>query len=170
MDEVELFPRVLTPTEVRSIYLAGSAGKCKRHADPHRYAYGHAHPHSYGHTHAYRYAYCHGPWPFYSIIVIKLNATGMAPLPNWQMDLFAGSTCQGTPLATQFTDERGLTDFLDLSPETYSVREEVQPGYQPQTPICQSITLGDEQSATLTLRAVRTTRQAAWTSSHPARC
>jgi len=34
LDEVELFPRVLSPTEVRRIYLAGSSGKCKRQPTP----------------------------------------------------------------------------------------------------------------------------------------
>ncbi len=149
MDEVELFPRVLTPTEVQGLYLARSSGKCKSTPTPTATRTPTATATS---TRTPTRTPTATPRPFYSIIVIKLNATGMAPLPNWQMDLFAGSTCQGTPLATQFTDERGLTDFLDLSPGTYSVREEMQPGYQPQTPVCQSITLGDEQSATLTFQ------------------
>ena len=36
LDEVELFPRVLTPLEVRSLYLAGSYGKCKGTPTPTR--------------------------------------------------------------------------------------------------------------------------------------
>lgn len=144
MDEVELFPRVLTPQEVRSIYLAGSSGKCK--SAPTATATPTA-------TRTPTRTPTATPRPFYSIVVFKLNATGMTPLPNWQMDLFAGPACQGTPLATQFTDDRGLTDFLDLPAGTYSVREQLQPGYQPQTPVCQSVTLGDEQSATLSFQA-----------------
>ena len=153
MDEVELFPRVLTPTEVQGLYLARSSGKCKSTPTPTATPTATRTPTATAtSTRTPTRTPTATPRPFYSIIVIKLNATGMAPLPNWRMDLFAGSTCQGTPLATQFTDERGLTDFLDLSPGTYSVREEMQPGYQPQTPVCQSITLGDEQSATLTFQ------------------
>lgn len=155
MDEVELFPRVLTAAEVRSIYLAGSAGKCKTPptptATPTRTATRTPTP-TPTRTPTATPTATRTPRPFYSIIVIKLNATGMTPLPGWQMDLFAGSTCQGTPLATQFTDERGLTDFLDLPAGTYSVREQLQPGYEPQTPICQSATVGDQQSATLTFQ------------------
>lgn len=56
-------------------------------ADPHRHAYadGHAHPDTNSHADAHRdavMATC-TPRPFYSIIVIKLNATGMTPLPGW---------------------------------------------------------------------------------------
>lgn len=32
------------------------------------------------------------------------------------------------------------------------MREQLQPGYEPQTPICQSATVGDQQSATLTFQ------------------
>lgn len=120
LDEVELFPRVLTAMEVRRIFLAGSAGKCK---------------------------------PHYSIIVIKLNAVDLTPLPNWGMDLFAGTACQGAPLATQYTDAGGLTDFLGLPAGVYSVREQLQAGYQPQTSICQSVVLGDDGSSAHVLRA-----------------
>jgi hypothetical protein len=86
--------------------------------------------------------------PPYSIIVIKLNADGMTPLPGWQMTLFAGQSCTGNPLATQTTDARGLTDFLDLEPGAYSVREEVRADYQPETPICQAIEVGDPAAPT----------------------
>jgi hypothetical protein len=36
-----------------------------------------------------------------------------------------------------------MTDFLDLEAGDYSVREENRPDYQPQTPICQAVTVGD---------------------------
>lgn len=139
LDEVELFPRVLTPLEVRNIYLAGSSGKCKGTAPTRTPT---ATP-----TRTPTRTPTATPRPWYSIIVIKINVVGMTPLPGWQMDLFTGPACQGTSLATQFTDETGMTDFLDLAPGVYSVREEVQPGSQPQTPICQSITLGETQQA-----------------------
>lgn len=82
--------------------------------------------------------------PPYSIIVIKLNLDGMTPIPGWAMTLFAGPKCDGDPLATQTTDARGLTDFLDLAPGMYSVLEEARSDYQPQTPMCQAITVGDD--------------------------
>lgn len=88
--------------------------------------------------------------PPYSIIVIKLNADGMTPIPDWQMTLYAGPKCEGAPLAAQTTDERGLTDFLDLEAGDYSVREEVRSDYLPQTPICQAIAVGDSHPAALT--------------------
>ncbi len=81
--------------------------------------------------------------PFYSIIVIKLDAEGPLPIPDWRMTLFSGETCQGVPLAEQTTDDRGLTDFVNLAPGVYSVLEETRPDYQPQTAICQTITVGD---------------------------
>jgi hypothetical protein len=139
---------VLTPWEVRSIYLAGGFGKCKGAPTP-------TPTRTPTHTPTPTRTPTRTPTatpttrPTYSIIVIKLNITGMTPLPNWRMDLFAGSACQGAPLATQFTDDRGLTDFLDLAPGVYSVREEVQPGSQPQTPVCQSITVGEGSQAPL---------------------
>jgi hypothetical protein len=155
LDEVELFPRVLTPLEVRNIYLARSSGKCKGTAPtatPTRTP-------TATHTPTATYTPTRTPTrtptptatprPWYSIIVIKINVVGMAPLPGWQMDLFAGPACDGAPLATQFTDETGMTDFLDLAPGVYSVREEVQPGSLPQTPVCQSVALGEAREATL---------------------
>lgn len=84
--------------------------------------------------------------PPYSIIVIKLHADGMTPLPGWQMALFVGPTCAGQPLAVQTTDERGLTDFVDLEPGTYSVLEEVRAEYEPQMAPCQTIAVGDPPS------------------------
>ncbi len=144
LDEVELFPRVLTPGEVRSIYLAGGYGKCKGVPTPTPTRTPTRTPTS---TPTPTRTPTRTPTatptsrPTYSIIVIKLNATGMTPLPNWRMDLFAGSTCQGNVLATQYTDNRGMTDFLDLAAGPYSVREAVEPGYQAQTPVCQSVVL-----------------------------
>ena len=90
--------------------------------------------------------------PPYSIIVIKLNAVDLTPIPGWLMALYAGPACTGTPLATQTTDERGLADFLDLAPGTYSVLEEARPDYQAETPLCQSVTIGDEHPSAVVLR------------------
>ncbi|MEI2692019.1 MAG: LamG domain-containing protein [Anaerolineae bacterium] len=150
LDEVELFPRVLTAAEVRSIYLAGSSGKCKGTPTPTPTSTATRTPTpTYTPTATPTRTPTATPRPWYSIIVIKINVVGMVPLPGWQMDLFAGSTCQGASLATQFTDQNGMTDFLDLAPGVYSVREEVRPGSQPQTPICQTVTLGGGQHATV---------------------
>ncbi len=80
----------------------------------------------------------------YSIIVIKLYEVDLTPLPGWPMTLYAGPSCTGTPLATQLTDERGLTDFLDLEAGVYSVLEGTNSDAQPRTPICQTITVGDD--------------------------
>lgn len=91
--------------------------------------------------------------PPYSIIVIKLNLDGMTPIPGWAMTLFAGPKCDGDPLATQTTDARGLTDFLDLAPGMYSVLEEARSDYQPQTPMCQAIAVGDDAPTTVVLAA-----------------
>jgi hypothetical protein len=152
LDEVELFPRVLTPVEVRSIYLAGSAGKCKRTPTPTPTPTATRTPTptpTHTPTSTPTRTPTATPRPWFSIIVIKINVVGMVPLPGWQMDLFAGPACQGAPLATQFTDETGMTDFLDLAPGVYSVREETRPNSQPQTPTCQSVTLGGNRQAAL---------------------
>jgi len=154
LDEVELFPRLLTPFEVSSIYQAGSLGKCKDRPTPTPTATATASPTPTATATATRTPTATPTRkPPYSIIVIKLNVDGMAPLSGWQMTLFAGQSCTGDPLATQTTDERGLTDFLDLSPGMYSVLEELRADYQPQTPTCQAIAVGDDGLATIVFGA-----------------
>ncbi|MBE2233124.1 MAG: LamG domain-containing protein, partial [Anaerolinea sp.] len=153
LDEVELFPRVLSPTEVRRIYLAGSSGKCKRPPTPTPTPTSTPTPTATP-THTPTATPTRTPTatprPWFSIIIIKLNLVGMTPLPNWPMMLYAGSACQGAPLATQYTDQEGMTDFVDLAAGVYSVREGEQAGSQPQTPTCQTVTLGGAQQETLT--------------------
>ena len=149
LDEVELFPRVLSPTEVRSIYLAGSSGKCKRPPTPTPTPTATRTPTATP-TRTPTRTPTATPRPWFSIIVIKLNLVGMTPLPNWPMMLYAGPACQGAPLATQYTDQEGMTDFVDLAAGVYSVREGELVGAQPQTPTCQTVTLGGAQQETLT--------------------
>ncbi len=81
--------------------------------------------------------------PSFSIIVIKLWAPDLQPLPDWKMSLFRGPACEGTTLNELITDERGMVDFLDLEAGTYSVLEESKPGFENRTPLCQAIALGD---------------------------
>ena len=93
IDEVELFPRVLTPAGVQSIFLADKLGKCRPTPTPTI-------------TPTLTPTATPTKKPVYSIIVIKLYADGLTPLPGWQMTLFAGPTCAGNPLARQTTDDR----------------------------------------------------------------
>ena len=144
LDEVELFPRVLTPAEVQSIFLADTLGKCRPTptATPTRTPTPTptATPTS---TPTRTPTATPTKKPPFSIIVIKLWAPDLQPLPGWKMSLFRGPACEGPTLNELITDERGMVDFLDLEAGSYSVLEESQPGFENQTPLCQSIELSD---------------------------
>jgi hypothetical protein len=79
------------------------------------------------------------PEKSYSIIVLKLDDDTLLPLPGWQINLYAGANCQGSPITSQSTDEDGMVDFLGLDPGGYSVREKPQTGWNPVEDECQDV-------------------------------
>ncbi|MCX7851709.1 MAG: hypothetical protein N2383_02890, partial [Caldilineales bacterium] len=81
-----------------------------------------------------------------SIVVLKLDLETWTPRAGWRMHLYAGPDCRGPILATQTTDAEGLVDFVNLTPGVYSVAEELQPGYEPFTPICQTVELRADET------------------------
>jgi len=81
------------------------------------------------------------PQKLYSIIVIKQHADTFQPLPGWEFNLFIGSGCNGNPFDSLETDADGMGDFLNLPAGLYSVEEKLQPGWNPDGPICQAVEL-----------------------------
>ncbi len=81
------------------------------------------------------------PPKLYSIIVIKLNDDNLQPVPGWRMNLYPGSGCMGTRIATALTDADGMVDFLNLDPGAYSVAEKSEIGWNPVGPTCQAVTV-----------------------------
>ena len=132
LDEVELFPRVLTPAEIQSIFLADTLGKCRPTPTP-----------TFTPTPTATPTATPTTKPPFSIIVIKLWWPDLQPLPDWKMRLFRGPACEGPILNELITDERGMVDFLDLEAGSYSVLEESKPGFENRTPLCQAIALSD---------------------------
>ena len=151
LDEVELFPRVLTLAEIQSIFLADTRGKCKPTPTPTRTPTSTRPPTS---TPTPTPTATPTKKPPFSIIVLKLWAPDMTPLPDWRMTLFSGAECRGEPLAQLTTDQRGMVDFLDLAPGLYSVQEEQQPGFENLKPLCQAVELTDTTPTTVQLRSV----------------
>ncbi len=78
----------------------------------------------------------------FSIIVLKQNADNNQPLAGWQFNLFTTSDCQGLPFDSGTTDAEGMIDFRPLQEGTYSVQEKNQPGWNPDGPTCQNVTVG----------------------------
>ncbi|MCX6030340.1 MAG: DUF6073 family protein [Chloroflexi bacterium] len=166
LDEVELFPRVLTAAEIQGLFLAGSNGKCKSTPTPTATATATRTPtptatptatatRTATPTATRTLTPTATPTkPPYSIIVIKLWWPEMLPLPGWKMTLFGGPSCAGNPLAALATDDRGLVDFMALAPGVYSVQEDVQPGYENLSPLCQAMDVGDPTVPTASLASL----------------
>jgi hypothetical protein len=69
-------------------------------------------------------------------------------LGGWEMTLFAGFDCQGTPLAVQTTQADGPAVFSGLLPGIYSIKETMQSDWMTTDGLCRNytITAGQEQS------------------------
>ena len=76
-----------------------------------------------------------------SIYVLKLDDRGADPLPDWRMNLHAGSGCSGPVIQSGFTNNYGMVDFEGLSNGSYSVAEVPQPGWAPVGGVCQDVTV-----------------------------
>lgn len=78
-----------------------------------------------------------------SIIVLKLDDATGQPQPGWEITLYEGPECQGTPIGEAITDLSGMVDFFELEPAIYSVAETPHLGYETLSPICQTVDLTD---------------------------
>lgn len=93
LDEIELFNRVLTPAEIKSIFNAGSAGKCKPNGTTSTV---------WGHV-------------FHDINLDGIFNGKDINLSNWTVFI------NGNSLGTTLTDEYGNFTFTDLKPGNYSI-------------------------------------------------
>ena len=84
--------------------------------------------------------------PHFSITVIKINDGTNQPIPDWTMNLHAGTDCTTPVLQSGVTNADGLYDFTDLAPGDYSVEEVLQPGWTPVTGVCQAVTISPAQA------------------------
>jgi TolB protein len=80
----------------------------------------------------------------YSVIVRKLDQDGN-PRSNWRMYLYNNETCSGGAADSEYTGQSGLTGviarFSGLAAGSYSLKEEMYPGYTAVSPACQVVTL-----------------------------
>ncbi len=105
VDELELFNRVLTPTEITALFNAGSAGKCKPKPNAEV-----------------------KPGSICGMKFNDLNGNGIKDnnepgIPGWEINL-------GGPVDLNVkTDERGNYCFSNLKPGEYILKEEIRKGW-----------------------------------------
>jgi len=125
IDELELFNRALTPTEIQDIFAADSAGKCKP------------------------------PTGKAEICIFKfddLNGDGKQapnepPLPGWSFTVNPAPLPPATSPVT--TGPQGGICFGVAAPGTYTITEQVQSGWTPTTPNPQTVTVQPGQTVNL---------------------
>jgi uncharacterized repeat protein (TIGR01451 family) len=83
-----------------------------------------------------------------------LNANGSQDsgeddLEGWTMTLYQGLNCTGDLVASGTTDINGGVVFDGLEAGTYSVRERLEGGWTNSTALCQQVTIGAGESATI---------------------
>jgi len=74
---------------------------------------------------------------------------GEANLAGWNMTLYSGPDCSGSPLASNETNAAGNVTFSDLVAGNYSVQEMLEGGWTNSTALCQQVTIATGQSVTL---------------------
>jgi len=112
LDEIELFKRVLSAVEIKSIYSAGSAGKCKGTAQ----------------IHVCKFNDSNGN---------GVQDTGELLIPNWPFNV----TGPGGPYSAS-TGTNGCFDLIVPAPGTYTVTEIVDlTQWTPTTPNPQTVTV-----------------------------
>jgi len=119
IDEVEIFNRALSATEIQAIYNAGNAGKCK--------------PGTIG---GIKFNDLNGNG------VQDSTETG---IQGWTITL----TLNGTVIDSTLTDSLGNYSFNNLAPGSYTVAEVQQPGWTSTTPVSQTVTVGAGQTLTV---------------------
>ena len=70
------------------------------------------------------------------------DRVNIAPLSGWEIKVFAGDGCQGTPIASGPTTPGGLYTSPPLPIGPYSVAETLQPGWERLVPFCIDVILG----------------------------
>jgi len=125
LDEIELFNRVLSPDEIKGIYNAGSCGKCKPTTG--------------------------------QICITKFNDLNGNGKPDQNEPLLSGwvfnVTDQNGNLIGTITTNPPVVAAACLkmpAPGTYTVTEQVQPGWTPTTPNPQTVTVSPGQTLNLT--------------------
>jgi uncharacterized repeat protein (TIGR01451 family) len=83
-----------------------------------------------------------------------LNANGTQDsgeddLEGWTMTLYEGYNCTGDQVDSGTTDSDGNVVFEGLEAGTYSVRETLKGGWTNSTALCQQVTIGAGESATI---------------------
>ncbi len=71
-----------------------------------------------------------------------IQDSGEDHLAGWEMTLYEGPSCNGTPLASGTTNILGEVVFDDLTIGTYSVKETLEDGWTNTTALCQQVTVG----------------------------
>jgi uncharacterized repeat protein (TIGR01451 family) len=124
IDEVELFNRALDSTEIQAIYNAGAAGKCKPQQ---------------GQICVVKFEDLDGD---------EVQDPGEPLLPGW---MFNVTDANNNPVGTITTSPPGTPPAcLTVAPGTYTVTEQVQPGWTPTTPNPQTVTVQPGQTVNLT--------------------
>ena len=77
----------------------------------------------------------------YTIIVLKEDADTLQGLEDWEINIYAGPNCTGSPFDFGLTDEEGILVFDNLQAGTYSVEEKPQDGWNPVGDECRDVTV-----------------------------
>ncbi len=82
------------------------------------------------------------PPKLYTITVLKRHGETKEGLPGWEINLYAGLGCIGSPIDSGLTDSDGLIEFGGLAIGIYSVEEKLQPGWNAEGPLCKEAAAG----------------------------
>ena len=96
------------------------------------------------------------------VSIRKVNRDNDDDLEGWEMRVFAGENCLGTPIASGLTEEGADVPAAEysllLAPGTYSAAETLQPGWERMSPSCRDFTVVDGADASLITFANRVVR------------
>jgi hypothetical protein len=126
IDELEIFNRALSQSEIQAIFNAGSAGKCKAEICVSK---------------------------FNDLNGNGVQDPNEPPLFGWKFDI---KDSQGNIIGTVTTDKEKPACRLVPAPGTYTVTEQVQSGWVPTTPNPQTVTVQPGQTVNLQFGNTRT--------------